>query len=120
MTDGKNNPTTIAADLDNVRAVAGQLTNSMESLEGVRKQLAEIRSAAMHEASVGTKSNSPAPVMSPLLNSLNTALTKIDTAITTFKKNVGTDAEALSKLADGLEETTNRGARNITQAAAHG
>lgn len=120
MTDGKNNPTTIAADLDNIRAVSGQLTNSVESLEGVRKQLADIRNAAMLEASVGTKSNSPAPVLSPLLNALNSALAKIDEAIATFKKNVGADAAALNKLADGLEETTNRGARNITQAAAHG
>jgi hypothetical protein len=117
-TDGKSS-TTIAANLDNVRGVAGQLHNSLELLEGVRKQIADIKHAAVVEASVGTKSNSPAPIMSPLLNSMNAALAKIDDAISTFKKNVGADAEALTKLADGLEETTNRGARNITQAA-HG
>ena len=85
----------------------------------MRKQIIDIKHAAVVEASVGTKSNSPAPILSPLLNSMNTALAKIDDAITTFKKNVGADAEALMKLADGLEETTKRGAQNITQTA-HG
>lgn len=115
--DDKTNSTTIAANLDNVRGVAGQLHNSLELLEGVRKQIADIKHAAVVEASVGTKSNSPAPILSPLLNSMNTALAKIDEAISTFKKNVGSDAEALRKVADGLEESTNRGAQNITQAA---
>ena len=119
MTDGKNNPTTIAANLDNIHAVSGQLTNSLESIENFRKQIVDIKHAAMVEASVGTKSNSPAPIYSPLLSSMEKALAIVDEAISTFKKNVAADAAALSKLADGLEETTNRGAHNITQAA-HG
>ncbi len=119
MTDGKNNPTTIAANPDNIRATTGQLTNSLESLENVRKQIVDIKHTAMVEASAGTKSNSPAPIFSPLLSSMDKALAIIDEAISTFKKNVSADADALNKLADGLEESTNRGVHNITQAA-HG
>lgn len=118
-TDAKNNPTTIAANLDNLRAVATQLTGSLESLEGLRKQLVDIRHAAMVEASVGTKSNSPAPITSPLLASLNAAIAKIDSNIEIFKKNVAADAASLNKLADDLEETTRKGAHNIAQQVAH-
>jgi len=114
---GTDTPTTIAANFDNLRGVAAQLNGTLETLEGHRKQLIELKNVARAEASVGTRSNSPAPIMTPLLTSLDTAIAKIDTAIAAFKNNVAADAAALTKLADDLEETTRKGANNATQAA---
>lgn len=117
MTEGTNNQAITAANFDALRAVSQQLTGTLESLEGHRKQLVEIKAAARAEASVGSKTGSPAPILSPLLTSLDTAIAKVDTAIAAFKNNVGADAAALSKLANDLEDATRRGAQQATQAA---
>lgn len=117
MSEGKTSQAIISANFDNLRGVAQQLNGTLETLEGHRKQLVDIRTAARTEASVGTKNGSPAPILSPLLTSLDTAIAKVDTAIAAFKNNVAADAAALSKLADDLEEATRKGAHAATQAA---
>ena len=84
MSEGKTNQAIISANFDNLRGVAQQLNGTLETLEGHRKQLVDIRTAARTEASVGTKNGSPAPILSPLLTSLDTAIAKVDTAIAAF------------------------------------
>lgn len=115
MSEGKSN--IVAANFDALRGVSQQLTGTLETLEGHRKQLIEVKAAARAEAAVGSKTGSPAPILSPLLTSLDTAIAKVDTAIAAFKNNVGADAAALSKLANDLEEATRKGAQQATQAA---
>ncbi len=110
----------ISADFETLRTTAQQLNTSVEALEEHRKALDKLRADAKAEASVGTKTGSPAPVYSPLLQSLDAALDKIGRAIEQFQSNVASDAAALTKLANSLEQSTARGAQQVTTAGESG
>lgn len=113
-----NNNAIISADLDNLRRVSQQLTTALESLETQRKLLTDVRAAARAEAAHGTKANTPAPIYSPILTALDTAVEKIDAAIAQFHANVASDAAALTALADKLDDATTSAAQQVRQTQA--
>ncbi len=107
----------ISADFDNLRAVSQQLIASVEDLEAHRQTILALKQTAQAEAALNTKNKTPGAIYSPVLASLDAALTKIDTALSQFINNVTGDAEALRKMADTLEGATGSAAQQIADTA---
>jgi hypothetical protein len=117
MTNDNNSNAIIGADTDNLRMVSQQLRTALETLENQRKLLVEVRAAARAEAALGTKTHTPAPIYSPILSALDTAVDKIDTAINQFHANVSGDATALTTIADQLDQSTTSAAQQAARVA---